>query len=231
MTAQPALLAYPGALTGSRLGATPIAGDLTALALALGSQDPYTQGHSRRVAEYAARMAARLGMGAEERELVRTGGLLHDIGKVGFSRKLRANCNTRLTAGMRAEIRRHPEIGFNFLRALGVSDPVVDCVRYHHERPDGSGYPYGLRSEAIPRSAQIISVADCFDALTTDRPYQKGRQREHAFAIMERMGPGIFPPELLRVLIEDIRANGTPVPDPDAVPETGARLYSFPIPG
>jgi putative nucleotidyltransferase with HDIG domain len=231
MTAQPALLAYPGALTGSRLGALPLAGDLTALALALGSQDPYTQGHSRRVAEYAARMAARLDMGPEERALVHNGGLLHDIGKIGFSRRLRANRNTRLTPRMRAEIRQHPEIGFNFLKALGVCDPVVDCVRYHHERPDGSGYPYGLKVEEIPRKAQIISVADCFDALTTDRPYQKGRKLGHAIAIMERMGPGIFPPDLLRVLIEEVRDNGAPITDHDAVPETGARLYSFRIPG
>jgi putative nucleotidyltransferase with HDIG domain len=185
-----------------------MAGNPSALALALGAQDVYTQGHSKRVAEYAGRMAARLCLSAAERELVRMGGLLHDIGKIGFSRKLLANRNTRLSASMRAEIRRHPEIGFNFLRSLDVSDPVVEYVRYHHERPDGSGYPYGLKADEIPRGAQIISVADCFDALTTDRPYQKGKEWGHAFAIMWRMGPGAFPAELLETLIEDIRENG-----------------------
>jgi putative nucleotidyltransferase with HDIG domain len=209
MTASSSLLAYPGALTGSPLGPAPLVGNQSALALALGAQDSYTQGHSRRVAEYACRMAARLGMTAEDRDLVRTGGLLHDIGKIGFSRELLANRKSRLTASMRAEIRRHPEIGVHFLKVLNVSEAVVDCVRYHHERPDGSGYPYGLRAAEIPWGAQIISVADCFDALTTDRPYQKGRNRGHAFAIMERMGPGIFPAELLRVLREDIREHGT----------------------
>ena len=226
MTAQPALLAYPGALDG-----LPLAGDPTAVALALGAQDPYTQGHGRRVADYAARIAARLGLEAEEQDLVRTGGLLHDIGKIGFSRKLLSNRNTRLTAGMRAEIRRHPEIGSALLKALGVADAVVDCVRCHHERPDGSGYPYGLKAERIPRSAQIISVADCFDALTTDRPYQRGRETGHALAIMRRNGPGTFPPELLSALVEEVRQNGVLPHASNAAPAAALQLYSLGIPG
>jgi HD-GYP domain-containing protein (c-di-GMP phosphodiesterase class II) len=96
----------------------------------------------------------------------------------------------------------------------------VEGVRYHHERPDGSGYPFGLRAGEIPRSAQIISVADCFDALTTDRPYQKGKAYGHAFALMQRMGPGTFPVELLQALVEDIRQNGSAVScdNPDVTP-------------
>jgi putative nucleotidyltransferase with HDIG domain len=207
MISHSALLAYPGALTVGRHAPHPAA-NLTALSLALGAQDPYTQGHAKRVAEYAGRMAARLGLEPDACEFVRLGGLLHDIGKIGFSRKLLVNRNTRLSASMRAEIRRHPEIGFNFLKSLQVSDAVVEGVRYHHERPDGSGYPFGLKTGEIPRSAQIISVADCFDALTTDRPYQKGKAYGHAFALMQRMGPGIFPGELLQALVEDIRENG-----------------------
>ena len=226
MTAQHALLAYPGAIDG-----LPPAGDPTAVALALGAQDPYTQGHCRRVADYAARIAARLGLGAEEQDLVRTGGLLHDIGKIGFSRRLLSNRNTRLTAGMRAEIRRHPEIGSALLKALGVAGPVVDCVRCHHERPDGSGYPFGLAAADIPWSAQIISVADCFDALTTDRPYQRGREIEHALAIMRRMGPGIFSPTLLGALIDEVRGNGATRHVSGAAPVAAAQLYSLGIPG
>jgi putative nucleotidyltransferase with HDIG domain len=226
MTAHSALLAYPGALDG-----LPFGGDPTALPLALGAQDPYTQGHCRRVADYAARIAARLGLRAEEQDLVRTGGLLHDIGKIGFSRGLLSNRNTRLTAGMRAEIRRHPEIGAALLRTLGVAGPVVDCVRCHHERPDGSGYPFGLTATDIPRSAQIISVADCFDALTTDRPYQRGRETGHALAIMRRMGPGIFAPELLSALIDEVRGNGAIQHASGAVPAAAAQLYSLGIPG
>ena len=209
MTAHSSVLAYPAALTGRPHGSSaPLVGDLNALALAIGAQDPYTQGHSRRVAEYAVRMAAHMGLDAQDRELVRTGGLLHDIGKLAFSRKLLANRNRRLTPEMRAEIRRHPEIGVQLLKTLSVSEGVVDCVRCHHERPDGSGYPYGLRASEIPRSAQIVSVADCFDALTTDRPYQRGKEQAHAFAIMEQMGPGIFAPDLLAVLQAEIRRHG-----------------------
>ena len=231
MTAQPALLAYPGALDGVRFDGLPLAGDPAALALALSAQDPYTLGHCRRVADYAARIAGRLGLEAEEQELVRTGGLLHDIGKIGFSRRLLSNRNTRLTAGMRAEIRRHPEIGSALLKALGVADAVVDCVRCHHERPDGSGYPYGLKAECIPRSAQVISVADCFDALTTDRPYQRGRETGHALAIMRRNGPGTFPPELLSALVEEVRQNGVLPQASNAAPAAALRLYSLGIPG
>jgi putative nucleotidyltransferase with HDIG domain len=231
MTAQPALLAYAGALDDGRLDGLPLAGDPAALALALGAQDPYTQGHGRRVADYAARIAARIGLGAEEQELVRTGGLLHDIGKIGFSRRLLSNRNARLTAGMRAEIRRHPEIGSALLKALGVADAVVDCVRCHHERPDGSGYPFGLTAVDIPRSAQIISVADCFDALTTDRPYQCGRETGHALAIMRRMGPGVFPPELLSALIDEVRQNGVLQPAVNVASAAAQPLYSLGIPG
>jgi len=209
MNAHSSVLAYPAALTGRPHGSlAPLVGNLNALALAVGAQDPYTQGHSRRVAEYAVRMAERMGLDAGDRELVRTGGLLHDIGKLAFSRKLLANRNRRLTPEMRAEIRRHPEIGEQLLKALSVPAEVVACVRCHHERPNGSGYPYGLRAAEIPWSAQIVSVADCFDALTTDRPYQRGKEQAHAFAVMEEMGPGIFAPDLLAVLQAEIRRHG-----------------------
>jgi HD-GYP domain-containing protein (c-di-GMP phosphodiesterase class II) len=109
---------------------------------------------------------------------------------------------------MRAEIQRHPEIGVRFLNAIHVAQPVIDCVRYHHERLDGSGYPFGLKADAIPLGARIISVADCFDALTTDRSYQKGRTTAEAVEIIKRLGDKNLPPELVTELICDIRENG-----------------------
>jgi len=209
MSSPNAILVYPGSIEAIRgVPHESILWDLTALRLALGSQDSYTQGHARRVAAYAERLALRIGLSAENAETISIGGLLHDIGKIAFSPKLLNNTEEHLSAAMRAEIRRHPEIGVHLLKALHVADAVIDGVRYHHERLDGSGYPYGLKAADIPLSAKIISVADCFDALTTDRSYQKGRRPAQALTMMEQMAGGIFSPELVRELVKDIRKNG-----------------------
>jgi len=182
--------------------------NLAALALAMGSQDPYTQGHALRVAAYAERMAQRLGISEKDAEALRVGGLLHDIGKIAFSRKLLSNTASKLSEDMRTEIRRHPEIGGSFLKAVQMGDPVIECVRYHHERLDGSGYPFGLGTDEIPLGAQVISVADCFDALTTDRSYQKGRDPAEAIRIMETLAGKGLSRELVGILIDDVRQNG-----------------------
>jgi len=211
MTSPHSISIYPGALKGlevNRGGSPPTVCNLTSLALAMGAQDPYTQGHARRVAIYAERMAQRLGLGSEEIETIRLGGLLHDIGKIAFSHKLLQNRQSKLSRAMRAEIRRHPVIGGDFLRAIRVAEPVIDCVRLHHERRDGSGYPHALKASQIPRTAAIVSVADCFDALTTDRSYQKGRGPEQAMGILARLAGAAFEPELIHVLVEDVRENG-----------------------
>jgi putative nucleotidyltransferase with HDIG domain len=202
---------FPAALTGIlqfQQDSTEAFCNLAALTLALGSQDAYTQGHGRRVAAYAERIARRLGLSAEETENLRIGGLLHDIGKIAFSRKLLTNTQTRLSASMRAEILRHPEIGREFLKVLNMAQPVIDCVHYHHERLDGTGYPRGLKADQIPLGAKIISVADCFDALTTDRPYQKGKRPLDALQTIHRMVGRNLCPELTRLFSIDVRENG-----------------------
>ncbi len=182
--------------------------NLATLSVVLGFQDSYTRGHARRVAAYAQRIAQRIALGAEHVETIRIGGLLHDIGKIAFSPGLLNNRRERLSEAMRAEIQRHPEIGVQFLKAIHVAQPVIDCVRYHHERLDGSGYPFGLKADDIPLGARIISVADCFDALTTDRSYQKGRTTAEALEILRRLSDENLPPELVGELIADIRENG-----------------------
>ena len=209
MRSSNAMLVYSNSLAGIRGAAhTSILSDLAVISVALGLQDAYTQGHARRVAAYAERIALRIGLSAENAETIRIGGLLHDIGKIAFSPRLLNNTEGRLSAAMRAEIRRHPESGVHLLKALHVADAVIDGVRYHHERLDGSGYPYGLKAAEIPLSAKIISVADCFDALTTDRSYQKSRSQAQALTLMEQMAGGVLSPELVAVLVTDIRKNG-----------------------
>ena len=120
------------------------------------------RGHGRRVAAYAERIARRIGLSAEETETLRIGGLLHDIGKIAFSPKLLTNTRTRLSASMRAEIRRHPEIGREILKVLNMAEPVIDCVHYHHERLDGTGYPrwpQGHRSHRAQKSSVSPTVS------------------------------------------------------------------------
>jgi putative nucleotidyltransferase with HDIG domain len=204
-------LVFPAAVTGIQefqQASTAAFCNLAALTLAMGSQDVYTQGHGRRVAAYAERIARRIGLAAEEIEPLRIGGLLHDIGKIAFSPKLLTNTRTRLSASMRAEIRRHPEIGREFLKVLNMAEPVIDCVHYHHERVDGTGYPRGLKADQIPLGAKIISVADCFDALTTDRPYQRGKRPVDALQTLKHLVGRNLCPELTRVFSADVQENG-----------------------
>jgi putative nucleotidyltransferase with HDIG domain len=211
MTSPHSILVYPGAfngIQGTRHDSSGTVCNLTPLMLAMEAQDPYTQGHGRRVAAYAERMARRIGLAGAEIETIRLGGLLHDIGKIAFSTKLLNNRNSRLSGGMRAEIRQHPVIGGDFLKAINVAEPVIDCVRFHHERLDGSGYPHALRAHQIPRAAAIVAVADCFDALTTNRPYQKRRSQAQALSVMEHLAGAAFEAGLIHALVEDVRENG-----------------------
>ena len=204
-------LVFPAAVTGIQelqQASTEAFCNLAALTLAMGSQDAYTQGHGRRVAAYAERIARRIGLSDGEIETLRIGGLLHDIGKIAFSPKLLTNTRARLSASMRAEIRRHPEIGREFLKMLNMVEPVIDCVYYHHERMDGTGYPRGLKADQIPLGARIISVADCFDALTTDRPYQRGKRPVDALQTLKHLVGRNLCPELTQVFSADVRENG-----------------------
>jgi len=182
--------------------------DLAALSVVLRFQDPYTRGHARRVGAYAQRIAQRIGLPTENVEMIRIGGLLHDIGKIAFSSQLLNNTQETLSTEMRSEIQKHPEIGARFLKAIQVAHPVLDCVRFHHERLDGSGYPLGLKADEIPVGARIISVADCFDALSTDRSYQKARTTTEAIDIIKNLGGASLPSELVAELIAEVRRNG-----------------------
>jgi putative nucleotidyltransferase with HDIG domain len=176
--------------------------------LAIEAQDDYTKGHGRRVAAYAERIAQRLHLMDSEVETIRLGGLLHDIGKIAFSRSILTNRGSKLSDSMRAEIRRHPVIGGNFLRTIHVAEPVIDCVRFHHERLDGSGYPHALTASQIPLRAGIVGAADCFDALTTNRTYQRGRSPSDAIRILRGLIGEAFEINVVEALVEEVRENG-----------------------
>ena len=181
---------------------------LTTIATVLGLKDPYTRKHARRVAIYAGRLAERIGLNATEVENIRLGGLLHDVGKIALSTKVLSNTHKQLTDNMLAEVRQHPQRGVAILKEFDLPGAVIDIVRYHHENMDGSGYPFGLKSFQIPLSAKIIRVADCFDAITTDRPYQQRKSWIEALAILRQFSGTELNPMLVRAFIADIKENG-----------------------
>jgi putative nucleotidyltransferase with HDIG domain len=158
---------------------------VSAMATALAARDSYTEGHALRVSDLAYRMANKMGLDEEEIESIRVGGILHDIGKIGFSDHLFQAHGSRNPPEVVKEIVKHPKMGMEILSDLDFLGPVLDYVHCHHERPDGKGYPRRLKGEEIPLGARILAVADGFDAMTTDRPYQKGMTAEAAFEIIK----------------------------------------------
>jgi putative nucleotidyltransferase with HDIG domain len=137
----------------------------------LDARDRYTAGHSAAVAIYARDIAERMGLSPAEQELVHLCGLVHDIGKIGLPAGLLEKPGA-LTLEERRQMERHPEIGETILRNVDDYSEIADVVRSHHERVDGMGYPDGLRGDEIPLLARIITVADAYDAMTSDRPYR-----------------------------------------------------------
>ena len=157
---------------------------VSTIANALAARDTYTVGHVERVAYYAVKIARTLGMDDETIELVCLGGMLHDIGKIGFPDDLFNPHHKKNQPEMVKNITRHPAEGAAILKNLDFLGPAVDYVHCHHERPDGRGYPRRLKAGEIPLGASIIAVADAFDAITTDRPYQKGLSIDEALTIL-----------------------------------------------
>lgn len=152
---------------------------MDALVHALDAREHETQAHSRRVAEYAVRLAREMGLSGTELDTVRQGALLHDIGKIGIPDNILLKPG-RLTDAEWREMRRHPQIGYWILNGIDRLRPAAGIVLAHHERFDGTGYPRGLKGEEIPLGARIFSVADSLDAMTSDRPYQYRKTYEEA---------------------------------------------------
>lgn len=142
-----------------------------ALVSAIDQKDRYTSGHSERVGLLARRLAAELKLSNEQIEQLEWAGLLHDVGKIGVPEEI-LNKPGRLTDEEFAVVRRHPEMGYEILQHIKSFRSILDGVLYHHEQPDGGGYPRGLRGDQIPIAAAIIHVVDVFDALTSQRSYR-----------------------------------------------------------
>jgi putative nucleotidyltransferase with HDIG domain len=172
---------------------------ITSLARTIEAKDPYTGGHTERVAEYALMLARELGFHDEELNDVEVGAVIHDIGKIGIPDRILLKPG-RLDSEEFEEMRRHPEISSYILDELDLPSVVRDMARNHHERFDGKGYPDGLTGEEIPLAARILTVADAFDAMTSDRPYRRALSQEVAAAEIRRNAGSQFCPQVVAAL-------------------------------
>ena len=176
---------------------------LEALIELIEAKDPYSAGHSKRVSYYAEKIAGVIS--PENRYRVRLSALLHDIGKLKVPTEILTK-KGRLTDHEFDLIKRHPVYGFEMLINLKGLDDIIDGVLYHHERLDGSGYPYGVTGKSIPLIARIIHVADMYDAMTSDRPYRKKMTDDECFSILlEESKKGRIEARIVNVLIDVVK--------------------------
>jgi len=153
---------------------------IRALTVALEAKDPYTKGHSERVSRYCKKIADEMHIPATEVQVLEDLAVMHDIGKIGVHEDI-LNKPEILTDRERSHIQQHTTIGEDILKPISFFDKrLLQLIRSHHERPDGTGYPDGLRGDQIPLVVSILTVADAFDAMTTDRPYRKALSVPHA---------------------------------------------------
>lgn len=184
---------------------------IMSLALVIEARDAYTDGHCQRLAAYATALGHALQLGDEEIAALFRGGYLHDIGKVGIPDELLLKTG-RLSESEYRRIKSHPVIGDRLCGELRLLRQVRPIVRHHHERLDGSGYPDGLKGDAIPLLAQITGIVDVYDAITTTRPYKAAATAEQAYAeLMQEVARGWRRKDLVEAFIAlDI---GVPPPE------------------
>ena len=175
------------------------------LARAVEAKDKYTEGHCERLSTIAERLGDRLGLGPEDLTILKRGGILHDIGKIAIHESILLK-DGPLTKQEMEIIRTHPEMGENICAPLKTLRPVLPTIRYHQERFNGSGYPEGLVGEQIPIHARIIGIVDCYDALTTKRPYREALDPEEALRIIhQETEEGLWDPEIVDELTKMVR--------------------------
>ena len=176
---------------------------ITALAHALEAKDTYSSGHSQRVTEVSVALAKELGMSPDNIEKIRLAGLVHDIGKIGVKESV-LNKSGNLTDKEYQHIKSHPEIGERILSPVVEDKEILNIVRNHHERYDGTGYPDGLSGKQIPLGARVLAVADTYDAMTSERPYRAAMSLEATLIEIERHKGTQFDPGIVDALFMTI---------------------------
>jgi putative nucleotidyltransferase with HDIG domain len=173
----------------------------------LESKDPFTHGHSSRVNYYSNLLAQKLDLSEAELRDLQVGAYLHDIGKLGVDSKIIYK-EGPFTREELLLMRKHPEIGVDLVSPIGLSHRVTSIIRHHHEFYDGSGYPDGLKGEAIPLITRIVSTSESFDAMVTDRPYRKALPLNEIIAELKRYAGVQFDPYLVQLLLQIIEEKG-----------------------
>jgi diguanylate cyclase (GGDEF)-like protein len=202
-------------------------GAVRMLSEAVDAKDPLLHGHSAEVARYADAIGRRLDIEPDERRLLSLASLLHDVGTVAVSERVLLKPGP-LNPQEREVVELHPRIGARVVSQVPALRPLAPTILHHHERYDGTGYPNGLAADDIPVPARLIAVADAFSAMMHDRPHRSRRSVEDACAVLERGAGTQFDPEMVRLLVEEVRA------DPDLVEgarREAAELDSIPLLG
>ena len=176
-------------------------GAIQALARTVDAKSSWTAGHSERVTIYAMQIANALQLPEDRQEVLHRAGLLHDIGKIGVPVAI-LDKPGRLNDEEYKEIRNHPSIGGKIMEPIGAYEEIIPIIVQHHENYDGTGYPDGLQKEAITLEARILSVADVFDALISDRPYREGWTRERITSFIQKQSGKKFDPEIVTVFLD-----------------------------
>lgn len=198
-----------------------------ALASAIDAKDPYTYGHSRRVAKISAAICEEIGMPREKILPIELAALLHDIGKIGTPEHILQKPGKLKPEEMEI-IKEHPLQGAQILSNIEELKEVMDWIKHHHECYDGKGYPDMSRAEDIPLPSRIISIADSFDAMTSDRPYRKGMDPAKVMDIMDDFAGTQYDPGLLQTFKCILRSRGADFANQDPGPTAGKEATSAP---
>ncbi|MFY9549511.1 MAG: HD domain-containing phosphohydrolase, partial [Thermoanaerobaculia bacterium] len=183
---------------------------IRALAAAIDAKDPYTRGHSERVARYASAIAKEMGLPADEVRKTRLSALLHDVGKIGVDDRI-IRKPTALTDDEFELMKAHPSKGAAIMETIPQLADIIPGMKWHHEKMEGGGYPDGLKGEQIPLQARIVAVADAFDAMTTTRPYQKAMEVSYVLERLREMSQKRFDGAVVEALVRS-HARGDLVP-------------------
>lgn len=173
---------------------------LFSLAQTIESKDPYTRGHCERVANYTLMVADAFNLSEDTKKDLKFGSWLHDCGKIGVPEHI-LNKKGLLDVYEFDIVKNHPRWGANVAREAQLPESIIKIILYHHERYDGNGYPSGIKGHDIPFEARIVTLADIFDALMTDRPYRKRYSEEKAINIISLMRENVFDPEIVDIFL------------------------------
>jgi putative nucleotidyltransferase with HDIG domain len=183
---------------------------VSALTSALDANDPYTHGHSYRVSRYAMGLGRAMGLSSKDLEILEYSALLHDIGKIAIKKEILHKAG-RLTEEEFKSLKAHPSTGADIVENLKFLKEAAVLVRYHHEQPDGKGYPEGLKGDGIPVGSRILLCADAYDAMTSDRPYRKGLSIDKVIEQYEKHKGSQFDVDVANLVIKMIKKSEFPL--------------------